>query len=231
MSEPAVLAPARAPLALRRLPLPRWEPPFDDETDDDRSPAFDGEPCRARAAHPATWARPADLALALPLELPVARPPLRLVPPPSAPASRPRAPRVLGPGPVGTGTGPGRPAAGPADDRLPRTPRADLPEARVWAPRFVQVLLEVLAGERPATQVMRHVSLDVYGDLLAVPRAPAGRGRPRSAASLVSLRVTEPDDGVAEVAAVTRRGDRYRALALRLEGQGGRWRCVVVELG
>ena len=244
MSQPAPVAP---PPLLRRLPLPRWEPPYDDEVDADspagpiadatggrqaigRPRAADRDPLRARrgcadgygSAPDGSGGRTAAGAtvLALPLELPASRRPLRLVPegPPAAPSGS--APVVLG----GDEQDP--------DEQLPRTPRAGLPEPRAWAGRFVQVLLEVLAGERPASQVMRHVSLAVYTDLLATPpRAAHGRTRPASAATVVSVRVMEPDDGVAEVTAVTRRGPRHRAVALRLEGQGGRWRCVALEVG
>lgn len=217
MSEPAPSAP---PPLLRRLPLPRWEPPYDDEVGADVATGLLALPASpgAGAGHSGVVGA---TALALPLELPAPRRALRLVPDRLPPARAAGAPLVLG---------------GDADDdpdeRLPRTPRARLPEPQPWAARFVQVLLEVLAGERPASQVLRHVSLDVYADLVATPpRAVGGRARPARAGSVVSVRVSEPDDGVAEVCAVTRRGQRHRALALRLEGQGGRWRCVALEVG
>ena len=244
MSQPAPVVP---PPLLRRLPLPRWEPPYDDEVDSDlrtgsvAGVAGDGHAVsrpHAAGRHPFhERPRRADgygsgtdgggggtatgaTVLALPLELPASRRPLRLVPEASRSTRRGGAPVALG-----------RDEEHP-DEKLPRTPRAGLPEPRAWAGRFVQVLLEVLAGERPASQVMRHVSLAVYSDLVAAPpRASRGRARPASAATVVSVRVMEPDDGVAEVTAVTRRGSRHRAVALRLEGQGGRWRCVALEVG
>jgi hypothetical protein len=45
-----------------------------------------------------------------------------------------------------------------------------------------------------------------------------------------SVRVSEPADGVAEVAAVVLRGTVYSAAAARLEGFDGRWRAVALEL-
>jgi hypothetical protein len=42
--------------------------------------------------------------------------------------------------------------------------------------------------------------------------------------------VDEPADGVAEVCAVVSHGERFRAIALRLEGIDGRWRCTVLQL-
>jgi hypothetical protein len=46
-----------------------------------------------------------------------------------------------------------------------------------------------------------------------------------------SVRVCEPADGVAELSAVVQVGTRYRAVAARLEGLNGRWRCVRLQLG
>jgi hypothetical protein len=45
------------------------------------------------------------------------------------------------------------------------------------------------------------------------------------------VRVFEPADGVAELSAVVQVGPRYRAVAARLEGRNGRWRCVRLQLG
>jgi hypothetical protein len=45
------------------------------------------------------------------------------------------------------------------------------------------------------------------------------------------VHVAEPADGVAEVAAMVRRGARTTAVAVRLEGLDGRWQCTAVELG
>jgi hypothetical protein len=41
-----------------------------------------------------------------------------------------------------------------------------------------------------------------------------------------SVHVQERPDGVAEVSATVRRGGRYAAVALRLEGVDGQWRCT-----
>ena len=45
------------------------------------------------------------------------------------------------------------------------------------------------------------------------------------------VRVCEPVDGVAEVTAVARRGGRAHAVAARLEGIDGRWRCTALQVG
>jgi hypothetical protein len=48
---------------------------------------------------------------------------------------------------------------------------------------------------------------------------------------LLTSRVFEPADGVAEASAVFRGGGNVRALAFRLEGLDGRWRITALELG
>jgi hypothetical protein len=43
------------------------------------------------------------------------------------------------------------------------------------------------------------------------------------------LHVQERPEGVVEVCATVQRGGRVAALALRLEGFDGRWRCTVLQ--
>ena len=113
--------------------------------------------------------------------------------------------------------------------------RGELPDPATWVPRLVQALLEVLAGDRPLTQLIRWADAEVYADLLrrvtlgAAPRT--GRAGPTRRSVLRSVRIDEPEDGVAEVAAVVTRAGRIGALALRLEGLDGRWQCTALELG
>ena len=45
------------------------------------------------------------------------------------------------------------------------------------------------------------------------------------------VHVSEPVDGVAEVSAVARRDGRAHAVAARLEGIDGRWRCTALQIG
>jgi hypothetical protein len=112
------------------------------------------------------------------------------------------------------------------------TSRRDLPEPGTWCAQLVQALLEVLGHERPRSQLVRWLAPDVYAELgthLAVSRPPATRGgRPRRTVS--SVHVFEPADGVVEATAVVVGGRRARAVALRLEGWDGRWRCTRLAL-
>lgn len=111
------------------------------------------------------------------------------------------------------------------------TGRHELPEPAAFARRLVIGVIETATGRRSAAQLRQHTSPTVQAGLLR----DAGRidrlGTARRPATLHSLHFTEPADGVAEVAAVLRVGDRFRALALRLEGLDGRWRCVRLQIG
>lgn len=202
-------APTRTatPPAVRRLPLPASEPPYDDEVP-------------GRGPHPAPGGPVADavqgtlaLAFVLPSGLPTAPqapPGLHLVPPPRMDAWRDLDDADFGPQP---------------------TCRRLLPDPRGWSGRFAQAVVEVLAGDRPVTQLVRWTTAEVY-DEIACRVLDAAPGAARPARAVVrSVHVGEPADGVAEVAAMVRRGARTTAVAMRLEGLDGRWQCTAVELG
>lgn len=111
------------------------------------------------------------------------------------------------------------------------TATADLPEARGWAGRFAQALVEVLAGDRPVGQLVRWTTTAVYEEVAGLIAGP-GVARGDAARGVVrSVHVSQPADGVAEVAALVRRGARSTAVALRLEGLDGRWQCTALDLG
>ena len=121
----------------------------------------------------------------------------------------------------------------PADEFGPRpTGRAALPAPRTWAGRVVQAIVEVLAGVRPATQLVRWTTEDVYEQISSRVLGAHGCAADGPLRGVVrSLHVSEPADGVAEVCALVRRGARSTAVALRLEGMDGRWKCTAIELG
>jgi hypothetical protein len=126
---------------------------------------------------------------------------------------------------------PSLPAHADADDEdedgPSRTPVSDLPPARPVAHALVQGLLEVLAGVRPVSQLQRGTTPELFAQLEQVVH-----GRPRAAGArpvtgaVRSLHVQQRPEGVAEVCATVRRGPRMAAIALRLEGIGGRWCCT-----
>jgi len=108
--------------------------------------------------------------------------------------------------------------------------RADLPSARDAGRRLITLTLEALAGRRPIAQLQPMTTHAVFTAL-------SGGRRPRwcaeGSAPLVvgPVHVCEPVDGVAEVSAVARRGGRAHAVAARLEGVDGRWRCTALQVG
>jgi hypothetical protein len=113
-----------------------------------------------------------------------------------------------------------------------RTSRSSLPDPRQWAGRLAQAVVEVLAGARPAAQLSRFASLEVLDHLeRAVGRLQRGHGAPARRPVVRSIRVSEPDDGIAEACAVIDTGPRRRAIALRLEGADGRWQCTALQIG
>jgi hypothetical protein len=117
----------------------------------------------------------------------------------------------------------------PDDDwSLPaRTPAADLPAAKPFAHALVQRLLEVLAGVRPLAQLQRDTTLEVYDALeRVVTTRPRSDGPRPDGRAVRSVHVQQRPEGIAEVSATVRRGGRYGAVALRLEGVNGSWRCT-----
>lgn len=121
----------------------------------------------------------------------------------------------------------------PADaTRFDRHPTEALPDPRPWSARLSQVIAEVLAGARAAHQLADVCTLDVLQLLeRSAGRLQARHGGPASRPRVASVHVCQPADGVAEASAVIDTGARRRALAIRIEGQHGSWRCTAVHIG
>ena len=111
------------------------------------------------------------------------------------------------------------------------TPRRDLPDPERWATRFLQAVLETLAGCRPSVQLQEWTSPTVHAQVVGDAHGRRWVSSARALPIVRSVHVGEPADGVAEVCAVVQRGRRFAAVAARLEGFDGRWRCVALELG
>ena len=164
--------PPRQPVRIR--PVPRREPPFDDER----------EPCAT--------VTPFDRHL-----------PFELV--------RPR--------PVTWQPRPARPEG--------------LPEPSGWARRLLVGLVETAGGRRPLHQLGAFLSPAVHRGIGAEfeRAAAAGTRHWLHRATVRSVRVTEPADGVVELCAVLDAGPRARAVAMRVERWHGHWRCTRLQLG
>ena len=106
-----------------------------------------------------------------------------------------------------------------------------------WVHRFVQATVEIVAGDRPVSQLLRWTSGPVYADLhrraLLVGRA--GGHRPGAQRvqpvrpQVVSVHACFVSPAIAEASARIRYGARSRALAMRFERRGDRWLCTAME--
>ncbi|MGV9270123.1 Rv3235 family protein [Kitasatospora sp. NPDC003701] len=166
------------------------------------------------------------------------------------PAAPPPAPQPA----VSPGGHPGRPTVASAHPRRPhataraghhppggRRPRH--PRTACAAPagpglhaglstRFAHQLVEVLTGARPSGQLMRHTSLDGYGQLaslvrIGILRRGGAADRPR----LGPVHDRSPSPDVIEACVRVDLGSRHHMVAFRLElrGQAGQWQCTAVE--
>ncbi|MGY1690009.1 Rv3235 family protein [Geodermatophilus sp. SYSU D01105] len=108
--------------------------------------------------------------------------------------------------------------------------RADLPDPRLAGRRLLTLTLEALAGRRPLTQVQPLTSVGVFA-ALSSGRRPRWCSGGTAPLLLGQVHVCEPVDGVAEISAVARRSGRAHAVAARLEGIDGRWRCTALQIG
>ncbi|MGY1721931.1 Rv3235 family protein [Blastococcus sp. SYSU DS0533] len=150
------------------------------------------------------------------------RPALRLLRPGRA---LPRPVLPPGPRPVAASPAPAHDQFGPVP-----TGRAELPPAGAAARRLVTTALEAFTGRRPLAQLQPLTSTGVYA-ALAAGRRPRWCAEGTGPVVIGPVRVCEPVDGVAEISAVAHRGGRAHAVAARLEGMDGRWRCTALQIG
>lgn len=116
---------------------------------------------------------------------------------------------------------------------IPSSPQ--LQESEAWAGRFLQAVVEVLASDRPLTQLIRWTDQNVYADIASRrqrlvergPRAPRSAARPHVA----TVHVCHPTDRTAEVSARVTMGGRSRAIAARLDLHRERWLCTAIQFG
>lgn len=123
----------------------------------------------------------------------------------------------------------------PPEEDFERRPtlRSELDDPRPFVAKVAQAIIEVASGQRPAPQLIRHTSPQVYSvlarrALVSARRQPSGA---RRSAVVRRIRLCEPADGVVEACAVVVSHGRVRALALRLEGLDGRWIVTQLTIG
>jgi hypothetical protein len=113
-------------------------------------------------------------------------------------------------------------------------------QMEAWTARFVQAVVEIVGGARPATQLLRWTAEPVYRELeqrvehiaRAGGQAAGSRGptvRPRVA----TVHTCFIDEGAVEASVRVRYGARSRALAARFdrvdEVTGARWVCTALQ--
>ena len=106
-----------------------------------------------------------------------------------------------------------------------------------WARRFAQAAVEIVGGDRPASQLLRWTTAQVYADLQrrAVLVARAGGQRPGVGRmqpvrpQVRSVRTAFVTPRVAETSIHVRYGERSRAVAARFEQRRGRWLCTALD--
>ena len=118
----------------------------------------------------------------------------------------------------------------PIDRRLRRT-------IEEWTRRYMQAAVEIVVGDRPVTQLLRHTAPDVYADLhrRAVLVARAGGHQPGLGGvssfrpRVLSVRTCFVSDTAVEAGVHVRYGERSRAIAARFERIQQRWICTALD--
>ena len=116
-------------------------------------------------------------------------------------------------------------------------PDPALPDPTAQVCRVVRAAVEVLRGERPAAQLARWVTPQVYDQLLERGRLmrEAQQSRPprpkAHAATVRRVRMVRLGTSSAEATVILHDEGRVRAAAVRLEARRGVWRVAVLEIG
>lgn len=113
-------------------------------------------------------------------------------------------------------------------------------ELHRWAMTFAQACVEVVLGDRPASQLVRWTTPEIHQEIAyragvvarAGVHAASGPGRrPVVRAQVQNVRTCFVSDDKVELAVRVKHGERSRAIAGRLEVIGGRWQCTALEFG
>lgn len=116
-------------------------------------------------------------------------------------------------------------------------PEVTLPDPTAQVCRVVRAAVEVLRGERPAAQLARWVTPQVYDQLLErgrlmrearQVRPPRPKAHP---AAVRRVRLVRLGATSAEATVILHDEGRVRAAAVRLEARRGVWRVAVLEIG
>ncbi len=109
-------------------------------------------------------------------------------------------------------------------------------ELEGYAHRFARAVVEVMAGDRGPSQLLRWTTEGVYAELCQRARllhrtTPSDRRVRRLRSQVLSVHLFYPSARAAELSIHVRRGERSRAIAARLELVEGRWLCTALQFG
>jgi hypothetical protein len=108
-----------------------------------------------------------------------------------------------------------------------------------WVMTFAQACVEVVLGDRPASQLVRWTTPEIHREIAyragVVARAgvhgkTSGR-RPPVRPQVQNVRTCFVAEEAVEMCVRVKHGERSRAIAGRLEVIGGRWQCTALEFG
>ncbi|MBS44767.1 MAG: hypothetical protein CMH83_16705 [Nocardioides sp.] len=128
------------------------------------------------------------------------------------------------------------PVSAPGEDGAVRS-RSRAHAVDGWARRYVQAVVEIVGGDRPASQLVRWSNRTVQTDLERRAQLVARSGdhmpgagrvqpvRPR----VLSVHTCEVSEDVVETAAHVSYGHRSRAVAARFRRHEGRWVCTALD--
>jgi Family of unknown function (DUF6459) len=105
--------------------------------------------------------------------------------------------------------------------------RPHLPTPVHVAAAIARALCEVEAGLRPIEQLERISHPTLWPSLEA--RVRRSGGPPVTATSLLRVHIQEIERGLVEAVAIVRRGPRFQAIAMRLDGADGHWEIVELQ--
>ncbi len=104
------------------------------------------------------------------------------------------------------------------------TSASELPEITAFASKFAQSVLEIWAGKRPASQLIKWCDSTVYQEL------QTAIGYQKEVGKFRNIYIHEPLDGLCESTVTVRFKDRLRSMTLRFEGVDHKWVCTNLEL-
>lgn len=104
------------------------------------------------------------------------------------------------------------------------TSASELPDIAIFAKRFAQSVLEIWAGKRAPSQLIKWCHASVYQEL------QSSIGYQKEVGKFRNIYIHEPLDGLCESTVTVRFQNRLRSMTLRFEGVDHKWICTNLEL-